>query len=167
LRARIAAKAEEKKLELLFLRWSEHHKRLGNFVRTKAEPSIYYMFTKPLDRQHTSSEDKEKQIFQEWKAGRREELSLYQAEITEQYIGNADMELERWQNRRRPRANNDTTANLQETMDKELETHQLEHGPKSSRGIRDQNDDDDDDDDVEDINAGEDDTLGDVMGMDD
>lgn len=33
LRARIAAKAEEKKLELLFLRWSEHHKKLGNFTR--------------------------------------------------------------------------------------------------------------------------------------
>uniref|UniRef100_A0A6N2M7R7 Pinin/SDK/MemA protein domain-containing protein n=1 Tax=Salix viminalis TaxID=40686 RepID=A0A6N2M7R7_SALVM len=33
LRARIAAKAEEKKLELLFLRWSEHHKKLSNFIR--------------------------------------------------------------------------------------------------------------------------------------
>uniref|UniRef100_A0A5B7AF65 Putative pinin n=1 Tax=Davidia involucrata TaxID=16924 RepID=A0A5B7AF65_DAVIN len=36
LRARVAAKAEEKKLELLFLRWSEHHRKLGNFQRTKA-----------------------------------------------------------------------------------------------------------------------------------
>jgi pinin len=33
LRARVAAKTEEKKLELLFLRWSEHHKRLSNFIR--------------------------------------------------------------------------------------------------------------------------------------
>lgn len=33
LRARVAAKAEEKKLELLFLRWSEHHKKLSNFIR--------------------------------------------------------------------------------------------------------------------------------------
>ncbi|KAJ7012147.1 hypothetical protein NC653_002276 [Populus alba x Populus x berolinensis] len=33
LRARIAAKAEEKKLELLFLRWSEHHNKLSNFIR--------------------------------------------------------------------------------------------------------------------------------------
>ncbi|KAL3843717.1 hypothetical protein ACJIZ3_001120 [Penstemon smallii] len=33
LRARIAAKAEEKKLELLFLQWSEHHRKLGNFIR--------------------------------------------------------------------------------------------------------------------------------------
>lgn len=33
LRARVAAKAEEKKLELLFLRWSEHRKKLCNFLR--------------------------------------------------------------------------------------------------------------------------------------
>ncbi|CAK9145956.1 unnamed protein product [Ilex paraguariensis] len=33
LRARVAAKAEEKELELLFLRWSEHHKKLGSFTR--------------------------------------------------------------------------------------------------------------------------------------
>lgn len=33
LRARVAAKAEEKKLELLFIRWSEHHKKLCNFLR--------------------------------------------------------------------------------------------------------------------------------------
>lgn len=33
LRARVAAKAEGKKMELLFLRWSEHHRKLGNFVR--------------------------------------------------------------------------------------------------------------------------------------
>ncbi|RYR35596.1 hypothetical protein Ahy_A10g050730 isoform A [Arachis hypogaea] len=33
LRARVAAKTEEKRLELLFLRWSEHHKRLSNFIR--------------------------------------------------------------------------------------------------------------------------------------
>lgn len=33
LRARVSAKTEEKKLELLFLRWSDHHKRLNNFIR--------------------------------------------------------------------------------------------------------------------------------------
>lgn len=33
LRARIAAKAEEKRMELLFLKWSEHKKKLGNFIR--------------------------------------------------------------------------------------------------------------------------------------
>jgi len=33
LRARVAAKAEQKKLELLFLQWSEHQKKLSNFIR--------------------------------------------------------------------------------------------------------------------------------------
>lgn len=33
LRARVAAKAEEKKLELLFLQWSDHHKTLCNYLR--------------------------------------------------------------------------------------------------------------------------------------
>lgn len=33
LRARVVAKAEEKKLELLFLQWIEHHKKLCNFLR--------------------------------------------------------------------------------------------------------------------------------------
>ncbi|KAL1352553.1 hypothetical protein AAHE18_06G175300 [Arachis hypogaea] len=34
LQQRVAAKTEEKILELLFLRWSEHHKRLNNFIRS-------------------------------------------------------------------------------------------------------------------------------------
>ncbi|WZY97841.1 hypothetical protein YC2023_070170 [Brassica napus] len=33
LRARVAAKAEQKELELLFLRWCEQKKKLGNFIR--------------------------------------------------------------------------------------------------------------------------------------
>jgi len=33
LRARVVAKTEEKKLELLFLQWSDHHKKLCNFIR--------------------------------------------------------------------------------------------------------------------------------------
>ena len=33
LRARVSAKTEEKKLELLFLQWSEHHRKLCNFIR--------------------------------------------------------------------------------------------------------------------------------------
>lgn len=33
LRARVAAKAEQKKMELMFILWSEHHKKLSNFVR--------------------------------------------------------------------------------------------------------------------------------------
>ncbi|XP_011087796.1 pinin [Sesamum indicum] len=164
LRARIAAKAEEKKLELLFLRWSEHHKKLGNFIRTKAEPPIYYMFSKPLD-QATLTEQQKEQMFQEWKAARRDELSQYQKQIAEQYVANVDKELERWQNGRKGRRANNDMANLQETMDKELETHQLEHGPKT-RKIPGQ-DNNEDEDDVEDINVGEDDMMDDVLGVDD
>lgn len=77
-----------------------------------------------------------------------------------------DKELERWQNGRKGRRpNNNVMANLQETMDKELETHQLEHGPKS-RIIPGQSNNEDEDD-VEDINAVEDDMMDDVLGVDD
>ncbi|XP_051147374.1 uncharacterized protein LOC127262633 [Andrographis paniculata] len=165
LRARLAAKAEEKKLELLFLRWSEHHQKLGNFIRTKAEPPIYYMFSKPLDQDTTLIEQQKEQMFQEWKAARREELSQYQKQIAEQYVANVDKELERWQNVRKGRRANNEMANLQETMDKELETHQLEHGPKT-RKIPGQGNNEDEDD-VEDINAAEDDMMeDDVLGED-
>ncbi|KAL6515254.1 hypothetical protein OROHE_018886 [Orobanche hederae] len=166
LRARIAAKAEEKKLELLFLRWSEHHKRLGNFIRTKAEPPIYYMFSKPLDQEATSTDEQKEQMFQEWKAARREELSQYQKQVVEHYVSNVDKELERWQNGRKGRlGDNNMIANLQETMDRELETHQLEHGPKTRKITGQSNNEDEDD--VEDINAGEDDVMmDDVLGVD-
>ncbi|KAK6135425.1 hypothetical protein DH2020_030844 [Rehmannia glutinosa] len=164
LKARIAAKAEEKKLELLFLRWSEHHKKLGNFIRTKAEPPIYYMFAKPLDQEATLTEEQKEQMFQEWKAARREELSQYQKQIAEQYVSNVDKELERWQNGRKGRRGNNVMANLQETMDKELETHQLEHGPKT-RIIPGQSNNEDEDD-VEDINVAEDDMMDDVLDVD-
>ncbi|KAH6787633.1 protein-protein interaction regulator family protein [Perilla frutescens var. hirtella] len=165
LRARIAAKAEEKKMELLFLRWSEHHKKLGNFIRTKAEPPIYYLFAKPLDQEATSTEMQKELMFQEWKASRREELSQYQKQIAEQYIANVDKDLERWQNGRKGRRANNTMANLQETMDKELETHQLEHGPKTRKIPGQSNNEDEDD--VEDINVAEDDMMDDVLGVDD
>ncbi|XP_047937591.1 pinin-like [Salvia hispanica] len=165
LRARIAAKAQEKNMELLFLRWSEHHKKLGNFIRTKAEPPIYYSFSKPLDQDATSTEQQKEKMFQEWKSARREELSQYQKQILEQHLGNVDKELERWQNGRKGRRPNNTVANLQETMDKELETHQLEHGPKT-RIIPGQSNNEDEDD-VEDINVAEDDMMDDVLGVDD
>ncbi|XP_042010764.1 pinin-like [Salvia splendens] len=165
LRARIAAKAQEKNMELLFLRWSEHHKKLGNFIRTKAEPPIYYSFSKPLDQDATSAEQQKEKMFQEWKSVRREELSQYQKQILEQHLANVDNELERWQNRRKGRRPNNTMANLQETMDKELETHQLEPGPKI-RIIPGQSNNEDEDD-VEDINVAEDDLMDDVLGVDD
>ncbi|KAK2393132.1 hypothetical protein P8452_15202 [Trifolium repens] len=166
LRARVAAKTEEKKLELLFLRWSEHHKRLSNFIRTKAEPPIYYLPNKPLDQDAASIEKSKEEDFLEWKNARREELSEYQKQIGDQYLANVEKDLERWQNARNARkVNND--QNLQETMDKELDTHRLEHGPKK-RKIPDgnNNEDDEDDDDVEDINVGEDDMIDDELDDD-
>ncbi|XP_022149257.1 pinin [Momordica charantia] len=165
LRARVAAKAEEKKLELLFLRWSEHHKKLSNFIRTKTEPSIHYLPNKPLDEDATLVEQRKEEAFAEWKASRREELSEYQKQIGEQYIANVEKDLERWQNARRARKGNNDVSNLQETMDKELDTHRLEHGPKKRNIPGGSNNEDEDD--VEDINAGEDDMIDDVLGVED
>ncbi|KAK2664315.1 hypothetical protein Ddye_002889 [Dipteronia dyeriana] len=168
LRARVAAKAEEKKLELLFLRWSEHHKKLSNFIRTKTEPHIYYLPKKPLEEDATLLEERKEQAFLEWKAARREELSEYQKQIGEQCVANVEKELERWQNARKARKANNDMLNLQETMDKELDTHRLEHGPKSRKIPGGNNEDDDDDDEyVEDINVGEDDMMDDVLDVDD
>ncbi|XP_044479092.1 pinin-like isoform X1 [Mangifera indica] len=166
LRARVAAKAEEKKLELLFLQWSEHRKKLSNFIRTKSEPPIYYLPAKPLDEDAISLEQHREQEFSEWKAARREELSKYQKQISEQYVANVEKELERWQNARKARKANNDMLNLQETMDKELDSHRLEHGPKS-RKIPGGSNNDEDEEDVEDINVGEDDMMDDVLDVED
>ncbi|KAH9685980.1 Pinin SDK memA domain-containing protein [Citrus sinensis] len=165
LRARVAAKAEEKKLELLFLRWSEHHKKLSNFIRTKTEPPIYYLPTKPLEEDTTLLEQRKEQEFLEWKAATREKLSEYQKQIEEQYVANVEKEMERWQNARKARKANNDMLNLQETMDKELDTHRLEHGPKPRKIPGGSNNEDEDD--VEDINVGEDDMMDDVLVVDD
>lgn len=106
------------------------------------------------------------QEFLEWKAARREELTEYQKQIGEQCIANAEKELERWQNARKPRKANNDVMNLQETMDKELDTHRLEHGPKK-RKIPDGSNNDEDEDDVEDINVAEDYMIDDVLDVDD
>ncbi|XP_022762911.1 pinin-like isoform X1 [Durio zibethinus] len=163
LRARVAAKAEEKKLALLFLQWSEHHKKINNFIRTKTEPPIYYLPTKPLDEDATICKQRKEQEFLEWKTARKEELSEYQKQIGEHYVANVEKELERWQNARKAwKGNND--MNLQETMDKELDTHRLEHGPKKRKIPGGNNEDEED---VEDINVGEDDLMDDALGVDD
>ncbi|XP_074578263.1 uncharacterized protein LOC141834792 isoform X2 [Curcuma longa] len=161
LRARVAAKAQEKKWELMFLSWSEHHKKLSNFLRTKAEPPIYYMPAKPLVDDSAAVEQQREQAFIKWKTARRAELSDYQKQIEEQFLSNVEKQLERWQNARNNRRA-DSLVNLQETMDKELETHQLEHGPKTRR-IPGGNDDEED---VEDI-AAEDELMDEVLGAHD
>lgn len=164
LRARVVAKTEEKKLELLFLQWSEHHNKLCNFIRTKAEPPIYYLPNKPVEEGETVVQQHKEQTFLEWKTARREELSEYQKRIQEQYVANVEKELERWQNARKARKTNNDMLNLQETMDKELDTHRLEHGPKKRKIPGGSNEDEDD---VEDINVGEDDMMDDVLDVDD
>eukprot|EP01018_Ginkgo_biloba_P003469 Gb_25267 [translate_table: standard] len=155
LRARVAAKAEEKKLDLLFLQWTEHHKKLSNFLRTKAEPSIFYVPAKPSDNCAKLLEEQQKE-FLEWKAYRREELTEYQKQVSEQLLANVEVEVQRWQTAGNTR-NGNTAANLQESMDNDLESHKLSHGPKTrvSRGG------DDAEEDVEDV--GEDDIMDDVL----
>ncbi|XP_048621208.1 pinin-like [Brassica napus] len=162
LRARVAAKAEQKELELLFLRWCEQKKKLSNFIRTKSEPQIYYAPTKPLEEDTTETEQRKEQAFLEWKAAKRQEVSEYQKEIEERYLGSVEKELERWQNARKARKANNEAMNLQETMDKELETHRMEHGPKKRKipGAGGE----DEEDEVEDISGGEDDiTIDDLL----
>ncbi|KAL6964342.1 hypothetical protein U1Q18_035397 [Sarracenia purpurea var. burkii] len=110
-------------------------------------------------------EQRKEQTFEAWKAARREELSEYQKQIGEQYLANVEKELERWQNARKARKPNNDMLNLQETMDKELETHRLEHGPKT-RKIIPGGGNNEDEDDVEDINVGEDDMMDDVLDVD-
>lgn len=131
--------------------------------RTKAEPPIYYSFSKPLEEDATVVEQQREQVFLEWKTARREELSEYQKHIEEQYIANVEKELERWQNMRKARKANNDMQNLQETMDQELETHRLEHGPKTRKIPGGNNEDEED---VEDINVGEDDMMDDVLDVD-
>uniref|UniRef100_A0A0D6QYP3 Pinin/SDK/MemA protein domain-containing protein n=2 Tax=Araucaria cunninghamii TaxID=56994 RepID=A0A0D6QYP3_ARACU len=155
LRARLAAKAEEKKLDLLFLQWTEQHKKLCNFLRTKAEPPIYYVPAKPSENCTKLLEEQQKE-FSDWKANRRQELTEYQKQISEQLLANVEVELQRWQNAGNTR-NGNTAASLQESMDNDLESHKLSHGPKTRlpRGGEDVEED------VEDV--GEDDIMDDVL----
>ncbi|KAG2241821.1 hypothetical protein Bca52824_096334 [Brassica carinata] len=82
LRARVAAKAEQKELEMLFLRW------------TKAEPQLYYAPTKPLEEDTTEAEQRREQVwaqaYLEWKAGKRQEVSEYQKEGHDAVVEDGD-----------------------------------------------------------------------------
>ncbi|MCO5585960.1 hypothetical protein L7F22_039895 [Adiantum nelumboides] len=99
LRARIAAKAEEKQLELLFIHWTEHHSKLSKFLRTASEPPIYFMPASYSEELEKTREDQQKD-FLEWKERRREELTKYQKDLTEWHVTNVEAEIERWMNRR-------------------------------------------------------------------
>ncbi|KAG6491085.1 hypothetical protein ZIOFF_052417 [Zingiber officinale] len=164
LRARVAAKAQEKKWELMFLSWSEHHKKLSNFLRFRCLPTFIWKYPTVVFASSDLNEFLDYCLFSafiKWKTARRAELSDYQKQIEEQFLSNVEKQLERWQNARNNRRA-DSLVNLQETMDKELETHQLEHGPKTRR-IAGGNDDEED---VEDI-AAEDELMDEVLGAHD
>lgn len=97
----------------------------------------------------------------EWKSARRAELSEYRKKLEEQYLSNVEAEMERWQNARKARRNAPVgDAASAETMDKELETHRLEHGPKPRRIPGGENIDEED---VDDIVAEDELTMDDVM----
>lgn len=65
------------------------------------------------------------QIFQELKAGRRENLSQYQKQIAKEHVANVEKELEKWQYGRRGKRTNNDAPNLQEKIDNKIETHRL------------------------------------------
>ena len=99
LRARLAAKTEEKQLELLFIQWMEHNNKLSKILRTKMEPRIYYVPAIPTEHFDKVLESQQKE-FEEWRIRRREELSKYQKEMTDRHLSNVEAEIERWTNRR-------------------------------------------------------------------
>eukprot|EP00897_Mesotaenium_endlicherianum_P002337 jgi/Mesen1/2130/ME000152S01219 len=81
LKARLAAKADEKALELLFLRWSAHHQRLSSFLCTKTKPAVYFVPAKSCDATQRRLEEQQQEL-DEWRRQRRDELSSYTQKAT-------------------------------------------------------------------------------------
>ncbi|KAH8962782.1 hypothetical protein BDL97_05G118400 [Sphagnum fallax] len=98
LRAKLAAQADEKQLELLFLQWTEHHTHLFSFLRTTAEPAIYFMPAKPSEETDKLFQESQ-QGLEEWKIKCRNELNEYQKQIAADHLANMELEIERWQSR--------------------------------------------------------------------
>jgi len=94
---------------------------------------------------------------------RRAELTQFQKQVEEQYLSNVERQLERIQNARNARKANGP-ANMQE-MDKELDTHRAEHGPKTRRVSEEGGNDDDED--AEDMAAEDDELMDEVLGIND
>ncbi|KAJ7297245.1 hypothetical protein O6H91_Y070800 [Diphasiastrum complanatum] len=158
LRARLAAKAEEKQLELLFIQWTEHHSKLSSFLKTKAEPCIFYLPAKPSDEDLKLCQDRERE-FADWKKLRREELSSYQGRIREEHLANVETEIERWQ--ASSRSTNTNSLALQTESENETVDETFKEKRRVSkliaRGLDNAEDeiaeDDDDDDDDERMNT--------------
>ena len=117
------------------------------------------MPAKPIIDDPAIAEENKEKAFQEWKSERRAELTQFQKQVEEQYMSNVERQLERMQNARNARRGNGP-SNMQE-MDKELDTHRAEHGPKTRRVLEGGNDDEDDMDDM----AVEDELMDVVLGI--
>jgi hypothetical protein len=99
LRANLAAQADEKQLELLFLQWTEHHTHLCSFLRTTAEPAIYFMPAKPSEETDKLLQESQ-QGLEGWKVKCQEELNEYRKQVAADHVANLELEIERWQSRR-------------------------------------------------------------------
>ncbi|BBN07113.1 pinin [Marchantia polymorpha subsp. ruderalis] len=112
LRARIAAKSEEKQLELLFIQWTDHQTQLCSFLRTKAEPNIFYMPAKFSDETEKLLQARKEELV-EWKSKRRAELTEYQKQATAEHLARVESEIEKWQAGTHTH-NNDVTGSVAE-----------------------------------------------------
>lgn len=122
--------------------------------RTKAEPPVFYVPAKPSENCAKLLEEQQKEFLQ-WKVNRRQELTEYQKQVSDQLLSNVELELQRWQTAGNTR-NGNTAANLQESMDNDLESHKLSHGLKTR--VHRVNDTEED---VEDV--GDEDIMDDVL----
>ncbi|KAL3687798.1 hypothetical protein R1sor_014107 [Riccia sorocarpa] len=136
LRARLAAKTEEKQLELLFLHWTEHQTKLCSFLRTKAEPSIFYMPAKASEETDELLEAR-KEALVEWKSKRRAELTEYQKQATAEHLSKVELDIERWQSGSNGQNNDINRGAAEEAEDNEgtvdEEPSHGRHGWRKSR----------------------------------
>eukprot|EP00250_Pteridium_aquilinum_P011909 c20384_g1_i1 orf=273-1553(-) len=153
LRARLAAKAEEKQLELLFIQWTEHHSRLSKFLRTGSEPHIYYMPAKPTEEIEKILENQQND-FLEWKNSRREELTKYQKDVTDWHLTNVEAEIDRWMNRR------NTANHGQEASEREDDASRSESAHRRAKPNQEE------DEEVDEDFMGDDDIDGNILGED-
>ncbi|CAM6089634.1 unnamed protein product [Calypogeia fissa] len=156
LRARLAAKAEEKQLEVLFIQWTEHQTKLCSFLRTKAEPGIFWMPAKPSEETDKLLETR-KEDLGEWKTERRAELTEYQRTATEEHLAKVEVDIARWQAGPQQGSGNDVPGNTEQEADdpdatgngeKDSGKHGWRRGrdsKESERGEDDQGDDGDED----------------------
>ncbi|GBG70079.1 hypothetical protein CBR_g5711 [Chara braunii] len=85
LKARLAAKVEQKQLELLFLHWTAHRTSLCSFLRTRSEPAVFYMPVKHTEETLKLLEDQKKDV-EDWKKTRRAELDEYQSRLADEAV---------------------------------------------------------------------------------